>query len=473
MTSTVAEPDADATNTEGATKSPAKSDEAMPRMLAERKLEQALMALGVTFAECAGLVVYDPEAETAYWKYDKVTGAESIHVGPTVCALDGDSIELVLRHEILHRSIYNGFGERFTRPDLSNLVLDVCINRLLYEAFPDGMRKLSSAIYPAESKTTLIALADCTASPTVSPTEPDLPSLWRSIWSPQPDGRLPQLNPASLYFRLLRLHEHDTCLCACALGGHAEGTPNNLPGKVARAAGAVVSGINGRLPRGSDLGSALNEYAVLPVPIGTDRVEDFLKKLRVRRVADRVATRVLAPYQREVRVQPYPAFPSRVGLVYQLCGVTDLFGLYWNREVSNAGARLAIGVYVDVSGSMVPRFPVVASIVDALKEFPIRLRAFDTSVREVELEAFTRGSITGGGGTDFDAPIRDFLDAREAEAAVLITDGEAPVSEAVGRRLTTSRKKLYAVYLLDANAPPMASALDRYATDTITVTFEP
>lgn len=257
------------------------------------------------------------------------------------------------------------------------------------------------------------------------------------------------------------------------MGGHPRDAPGSLPARASRVAGAAVSGLNARLPRGSDLGSSLNEYAVLPVPIGTDNVEEFLRKLRVRRIADRVAAKVLAPYTREVRVQPYPAFPSRLGLVYQLCGVTDLFGLYWNRNVANAGARLSIGVYVDVSGSMEPRFPVVASIVDALKEFPVRLRAFDTSVREVALEDFSRGKIVGGGGTDFDAPLNDFLDAKDCEAAVLITDGEATVTEPVGRRLVGSRKKLYAVYLLDANHPRVPSPLDRYAHDTLVVTLEP
>lgn len=445
----------------------------MPRMLAERRIEQALMALGVTFAECAGLVVYDPDAETAYWKYDRVTGQESIHVGPAVAALDAESIELVLRHEVLHRSIYNGFGERFTNASLSNLVLDVCINRLLFEAFPDGMRKLSAAIYPAAAKTTLVALADCTAAPAQSATEPELPALWRAIWTPLPDGRLPPLNPASLYFRLLRLHDGDDVPCACPVGGHAQGTPTALPGRVGRVAGAVVSGLNGRLARGSDLGQALNEYAVLPVPIGTDTVEAFLKKIRVRRVADRTAAKVLAPYVRETRVQPYPTYPSRLGLVYQLCGLTDCFGLYWNREVANAGARLAIGVYVDVSGSMEPRFPVVASFVDALKEFPLRMRVFDTAVREAALEDLARGKIVGGGGTDFDAPLTDFLDARDVEAAVLFTDGEASVTEPVARRLKHSRRRLFVVYLVDAGVARAPSVLDRLATDVIAVTFEP
>lgn len=445
------------------------ADPARARMFAERKIEQALMALGVTFAECSGIVVYDPAAETAYWSYDKVTGAESIHVGPAVAALDVASIEMVLRHEVLHRSIFHGFGERFGRPELSNLTLDVCINRLLFEAWPEKMRTLSQAIYPAASKTTLVALADCTAAPSDSPELPELGTLWRSIWTPLPDGRLAPLNPASLYFRLLRLDVSDEMLgkSACAMGRHAShGGP--LSDRLARIGSAVASGLNAHLPRGSDLGQALSEYTVLPVAIGTSAVEDFLRKMRVRRVADATAAKVLAPLVREVRVQTYPAYPSRVGLVYQLCGVSEAFGLYWNREVANAGARMAIGIYMDVSGSMVSRFGIVASFVAALKEYPLRVRVFDTAVRDAEVADLARGRIQGGGGTDFDPPVRDFLDARDMEAAVLFTDGDAPVSESVGRRLRSSGKRLYAVYLVDAGTR-LASPLDRWATSSVTV----
>ncbi len=447
-------------------------DPARSRMFAERKIEQALMALGVTFAECSGIVVYDPTAETAYWTYDKVTGAESIHVGPTVAALDVGSIEMVLRHEVLHRSIFHGFGERFGRPELSNLTLDVCINRLLFEAWPEKMRTLSLAIYPAASKTTLVALADCTANPAESAELPDLAALWRSIWTPQPDGRLAPLNPASLYFRLLRLNVDDTALgaCTCAMGHHAQhGAP--MSDRLARVAGAVANGINKSLPRGSDLGQSLSEYTVLPMTIGTSTVEEFLRKIRVRRIADATAAKVLAPLVREVRVQVYPAYPSRVGLVYQLCGVSDAFGLYWNREVANHGARMAIGIYMDVSGSMVSRFGVVASFVDALKEYPLRVRVFDTAVRDAEVSDLARGRIQGGGGTDFDPPVRDFLDARDMEAAVFFTDGDAPVSESLGRRLRSSGKRLYVVYLIDPGTR-LASPLDQWATSSVTVQFE-
>lgn len=436
--------------------------------LAMRKIERALMRLELTFAECVGLVTYDPSEATASWRFDQKSGEESIHIGPAVANLDVPAIEMVLRHEILHRSMYHGFGEMHAHKDLANLTLDVCINRLLFEAYPDDMRRTASLIYPAESKTTPIALADASADPTKLPSE--LAELWQSIWIRGSGGSFSSLNPASLYFRLLRLLEIGLIKevkLFCKFSEHAPERPGSRTEKLAR---AVAGQTNKRLPRGSDLGQALGDYSVIPVPIGSTNVEAFLEKMRFRRIVDQTAKKVLAPLAREIRVQPYPTFLTRLGLVYELCGVSDAFGLYWNREVANSGARMAIGIYMDVSGSMIGHFPIVSGFVDALKEVPLSVRVFDTQVRRVDIEALAKGDIQGGGGTDFDAPIRDLLDDRSIEAAVLFTDGEANVTPNVARMLRASKKRLYVVYLLDERrTTPPPGPLTRLAKDSIVV----
>jgi hypothetical protein len=421
------------------------------------------MRLEVTFAECAALVVFDPEEQTASWRYEPKSGKESIHIGPRVAGLDVPSIEMVLRHELLHRSMFHGFGEDYAHPELANLTLDVCINRLLFEAYPDQMRALALAIYPPESKSTPVALADCSADPAALP--PELADLWQKIWHRGKDGSFAPLRVPSLYFKLLRLLEGGTLapfVAFCKFHDPPK-MPTELPKRVIS---AVANEVNKRLPRGSDLGRQLSDYSVVPASIGTSDVEAFLQRTQARRVATSTASKILAPLARELRVQPYPAFPSRMGLVYMLCGITDALGMYWNRQTANAGARLCIGIYMDVSGSMIRHFPLVAAFVDALKEVPLSVRTFDTVVRTIDVQDLARGNIKGGGGTDFDAPIRDMLDDRDISAGVLFTDGEGQLSSGLGRRLAQSGKKLYIVYL-GATRPD--ASLHRFATDTITV----
>jgi hypothetical protein len=445
----------------------------LDRMVAEQRLNQAMMRLGLSFSECVGLIEFDPEAETAYWRYEPQTGRESIHVGPAVAALDVECVEMVLRHEILHRSTFHGFGEQYADPQLSNLTLDVCINRLLAEAYDRPMRRLSEAIYPDESKTTAVALADCTADP--GRLDTPLDELWRHAWDRSPHGEYSPLNPASLYFRLFRARS--VIQLPPEYGRRYQGYDEETPGpgegladpRLGRAVDQVFEGLGQHLPRGSSLGGELSSYSVSPVRIGTARVEQFLRSIRLRRIADRTANKVTEPLQRGTRVQPYPLFPTRMGLLYQVCELDQVLGMYWNREVFNSGARMALGMYVDVSGSMAGHFPVVAYFVGAMKEYPLRVRVFDTEVREVDLDALSSGKLEGGGGTDFDAPIQDFLDDPELVAGVLFTDGEAQVSPSVGKRLRASRKRLYVVYLLGEYSSVTASSLDGYATESIEV----
>jgi hypothetical protein len=434
--------------------------------ISERKIERALMKLELSFAEVKGLVVFDPEEKTASWRYDEKSGTESIHVGPLVADLDVPSIEMVLRHEILHRSLYNGFGEQHAHHAIANLTLDVCINRLLFEAYPEPMRKMSAAIYPAESKLGPIALADVTAEP--SRLSPELSELWQLIWVKGQAGEYAPLNPPSLYLRLLRLLEVgliQTFEIFCHLDERLPRRPSDAAERLVK---KVVGTVNRVLPRGSDLGRALADFSVIPVPIGTNEVETFLEKMRARRVVDRLAKKILSPLARELRVQPYPAYPSRLGLVYQLAGVSEVFGLYWNKDMANTGARMAVALYMDVSGSMIGYYPVVSGFVDALREIPLRLRTFDTTVRAVDPADLAKGKIEGGGGTDFDAPILDLIKDRDVSTGVLFTDGQAEVSPGVAARLVASKKNVYVVYLLEGRAPP-ASTLDRLAKDTLIV----
>jgi len=436
----------------------------MDALFVQRKIERALMALELTFAECQGLVVFDPDEETASWRFNKVTGEETIHLGPAVAAKDAAVIEMVLRHEILHRSMFHGFGENHHIHAIANLALDICINRLLFEAYSDAMRKTSLAMYPEEAKTHAVALADCTADPTKL--SPELSDLWQMIWVKQ-SGKYTPLNPSSLYFRLHRLLIAGKIPKVIKLyfGGFDVDPPKRPGPRLERMARAAASDMSARLPRGSSLGEALSEYNVVPVAIGTNDVEQFLQKMRLRKIVDDTAAKVLMPLVREVRVQPWAAWPTRTGLVYLLTGVSDATGLYINREVGNHGARYAVALYLDVSGSMIEHFPLVAGFARALAEMPVRLRVFDTAVREVDLALLTEGKLQGGGGTDFDAPLKDLVDDSNVECGVLFTDGEAFVSPGMGRRLLASKKRLYVVYLGNVRSSP----LDRYARSSITV----
>jgi len=445
---------------------PGEQPPTISRPVAEQKIHLALGRLGLGFADAANLVDYDPAADTAYWRFNRATGEERIHIGPRVASLDIAGIEVILRHEILHRSMYHAFGERYTDAGLSNLTLDICINRLLFSAYPQAMRAASEALYPAESKTTPIALADCSASPAGLPDK--LRELWVRIWQRTgQDG--PSLSPSSLYYQLLRIG---------AGAGLPQSyldevyTPTTIPRPSMQSAiDRVLDDLRQRLPRGSGTAAELSTFSVSPVKIGTDAIDEFIQSIRVRTIVNSASRVLKEHFSAGSRIQPYSLFPSRLGLVYRAMGLSSASHLFWNRDVQPLGARMAMGVYIDVSGSMVRYFPLVVSLIEALKEYPLRIRAFDTAVRDVDVAAFVAGAVTGGGGTDFNAPVQDLVDDQDVAAGLLITDGEATLSDEVGMVLRRSRKPMHVLYLRDLprGRPRPTDTLSRYAASTLEI----
>ena len=432
-----------------------------------QKIQFVLMKMGLSFIDCAGFVEYDKDAETAYWSYNKGTGEESIHIGPEIAVLDNDSLEMVLRHEILHRSTYHGFYEYYEDPQLSNITLDICINRLLFEAYPDKMKKLSKIIYPEESKSTIIALADCSAG-TTKLTD-GLGKLWTYIWKKNISGSFNSLNPTSLYYRLTTLRSKIPALFDFKnpyLIDYRDGNlPPTLSDGIGKKIGDIIKNTNKSLPAGSSLGEELSTYSISSIDFGTSDIAKFLRNINVRRIADNLVSKISDPWQKENRVQAYPVYPTRKGFIFLALGLSDVFSFYYNQDVSDSGARMTIGLYMDVSGSMANYFNIVAHIIKTFKEFPLRMKAFDTSVYEVNIDEVLAGKILGGGYTDFDKPILDFIDDSELEAGVLFTDGGAEVSMSVGEKLKKSSKRLYVVYFISGDRKQFSSDLDKYSFD--------
>jgi hypothetical protein len=182
-----------------------------------------------------------------------------------------------------------------------------------------------------------------------------------------------------------------------------------------------------------------------------------------------LATRIKEPLQRSVIMQPYPMFPTRLGYIYQIFGITDTLRLFWNKDVSSIGIRMAIGMYFDVSGSMLEHFPVISGFVDALKEYPIRMHTFDRVVKKIDVEDVIKGKITGGGGTDFNCVFYDFINDQDLAAAVVFTDGFGDLSDSSIRNLRVSKKNLYVVFIASFNNEISSAVLTGCAKDTVTI----
>lgn len=421
-------------------------------IVAEGKIHQALTRLGISFLDAMSIVAYDPEAQTAYWSYEIATGKQRICVGPTIASMDISSIEMVLRHEFLHRATYNGFHERFEDSNLLNVVEDVCINRLLFEAYPEKMTKLSMQVYSEEAKKTIIALADCSADPGLL--DKSTGNLWKHVWEPDELGNFNPLNPTSLYFRLVEIRDTVDIQIVFEIpifAPHSDLPP--LSDEMREKINTVLASIAGNLVGTGSSTVMMNTLIDTGFQFDTSKITRFMQSLRVDTLVSAVRNDLIETSYRTFTA-PYPMFPSRLGLIYSLTGISELTGLYNNIQKIEQPVQLKLCFYVDVSGSMEEFFKYTHHFVKAVFDIPLKVRIFDTSIRDISVEEYTRGEFSVGGGTDFDIVLEDLMQDDSIGAGLMFTDGEATVDPNLIRAFQRSGKKLHIVYFTSNNSLP-------------------
>jgi len=437
-------------------------------VVAEGKIRQALGRLGLSFIDAMHIIEYDPDVETAYWSYNAVTGEEKIRVGPEIAELDISSIEIVLRHEFLHRSTYHGFREYFPDDQLLNIVEDICINRLLFEAYPEKMQKLAVQFYSPEAKKTIIALADCSADPDDLPEK--IASLWHYIWDQDENGGFNSLNPPSLYYRILEVRNSEiisfdfTTNILIAHGSNKFPVPISM--EMEKATNGNINTINGRLPGCSDIGKMMNAYLSSTKQFSSDQVKNFLEQLHVDRMVSASRENLLETFKYTLN-SVYPYYPSSRGLTYLATGLSEILGLYHIVKSDVRSIRLKIAFYVDVSGSMEEYFNYVHYFVKAVFDVPLVIKIFDDTLRVVSVDDYMNGRFSVGGGTDFNLVIKDILEDDTIGAGLLFTDGQADINLDLQKKLKASNKKVFAVYFTGKGESIGKCDLDNIAEKTM------
>lgn len=430
------------------------------------KIHQAMLRLGVGFYDALRIVVYDPDVSTACWQVNRATGHERIAVGPQVVRLDIPSIEMVLRHEFLHRATYNGFREAYADCQLRNVVEDICINRLLAESYPGEMAHLCTQLYPADSNGSIVSLANCTADSHSLPVE--LADLWDSIWRPNGDRGYRRINPTALYYRLMDLRAlYPTQFSTDdAPGEDLTSLPTILSPIVRDAIESVLVAIARRSPYDSNALRMLNDFLNVTVRFDNTRLALFLRRLPIEGI-DADSSNVLHYAENSSRLDMYPRLLSRRGMALLLSGLSESLGLYRNTRVLMRPRRLSLCVYVDISSSMEGHFGIVHEFVKSVIDLPMKLRVFCDELTEVTQGEFMSGNLSVGGGTDFDAVLSDLANDDEVSAGVMFTDGEGSVSSEARTNLSRSGKNLYIVHITTDSSDTLADSLSRVASDVL------
>ncbi len=452
-------------------------------MTTNHKLIQACTSLGINLLEISKFVQVNDIVEIAAWGYEIRTGKNYIFINPRVLKLPVEMIRIILKHEILH---YAGYREIPTSRDrqLSNICLDIVINKILHIMHQTEMTKLCRKIYPDTSKQTVICLARSDIA--VSEVPISLKDLWREIWEQR---ELP--SPASLYFRLLP--HTDAVQKITILMGIAGTNPfsgkntddvvlrsipteprdKNGNGKedgLEQLAQDIVSAFCNSAPKSfsKQLSRIFSSLPVGKEECDIEHVGNFIRHLKTKQQLDRTANTILDTLNGSSRLQVYPYRLSRLGLVYLSCGISRVLPLYWNRFPETGKPKLA--VYIDTSPSMDVFKEMEVFLVDELKDsFPTRIFLFAGDIKEVDVRDFTAGKYEQGSSTDFDAPL-EHLAVSEFDAGIVFTDGCSSVSKETEVRLKERAKRLFTVYFTQNGTP--SSELDPLSEEVLTVRKE-
>jgi hypothetical protein len=323
------------------------------------------------------------------------------------------------------------------------------------------MLSLSSHIYSKASRQSIIALADCSALSAIK--DDSIRTLWMEIWSVTDDGSHPSLNPTSLYARLLSLREKNAIVFICGEGpfGIIETEhPIEFGTDLADALGRIVADLGRRLPSGSALGREIAIRLGYASDLGISRVARFLEEIEL---AFEVAEdSPHGRYELGYRVQAFPLYPTRLGIVYRALGIEDIAG-YRNRVWERRPDRCKVGYYIDVSASMKEHYPVLVQFVRQFKAMPLKLFVFSSELQEMDVERFTSGSLKGGDGTDFNPPVLSIAEDHDLMGGVIFTDGRARLDTGVSEKFRSCGKSLFVVYLTRFGSRRVAGPLDELA----------
>lgn len=431
--------------------------------LAMRNLNRAMIGLGLTYIDCLEILQYEEDCETAYWSYNSETKKEKIVVGPDLAVLSTELIQIVLRHEILHKVTYNSFSQRFPNIQLANIVFDTCINQLIYQSFPEDMKKLASIVYNLDSQKTILCLPNPNSNPELIPE--NLVSLWKFIWRKNEFGQHNYVSATSLYYKLeesfssLKIPANGSPLLSCGGGcGNKEHHSNNRDFKdsinlpsLEKVVQSCFNGLNPVL-----VNAELSDYSIIPLDLNLKGMKQFLNRIMAAKIASKVINDLDDKSKNTEKFLPYPFFPTRRGLVYLLSGVSYTMGMYHNKFFDITNVRLALGIYLDLSGSMEDYFPYIPIIVDHLKSYPLKMMGFTDRVFEIEVSDISKGKIKGGGNTDFNPIFEDLLLDKNLHAGLIITDGAANLSIDNIKKFKNSGKKLYQILFAKKSYGPIS-----------------
>ncbi len=457
------------------------------------KLANIIRKLGLSYLDSINIINIDDGVDYACWVYNQADHSEKILINPNIIDVYSDhTIEMLLRHEILHRSFYNGFNYKFDDEELMNIVLDVSINKLLKLAYPDKSKFLFR-LYNAPCY-------DCELVLSISDVDvhgihnQKLRKLYQEIWE---NEEMP--SPESIYYKLMEL-EHNKSKNNESRGvKEAFQSPYNpfkKPTVSKRKYGVVYrettrvdneETLDNKESKNKQLNrdtineikiktnrygnkSFFEEYHVDIKSINTDPLKKFVKEIRDIRQLSKITSSIRNELVEKDRLQVYPLFLSRIGLIYNAMGVNDAIPLYWNRSMDyTVGNKHKIALYIDTSASMWNYMGYIGWVIKQFDDFSFssgdknkECYGFDIKIYPLTLKSISQGYFKGRGGTSYNTVINHFLNLNDgSDVAFIFTDGYSELDDDIINTFKSRNdKKVFAIYFTEKGDEEIQSSLN-------------
>ncbi len=460
------------------------------------KLVNVIRKLGLSYLDSIDIIRIDDHVQNACWIYNQANHTEEILINRHIVEEKSElTIEMLLRHEILHRAFYNGFNYKFDDKKRANIVLDISINKLLkiaYQEKSDPLFKLYTA--PCYECELILCIADVEKE---AIQDIKLRKIYSDIWD---NTEMP--NPESIYYQLMEL-EHRKKKNENSRGVkesfRSNDNPFRIPDTSQRKFGITYrdmkitkerevldqKGINNKTLednisrdvkiKTSHYGSSsfFEEFRVDVKPMNTDPLMEFVKEIRHIRQLSKITQDLRNTLEEKDQLMVYPLFLNRIGIIYNAMGVNDAIPLYWNKsEDYIKGNKHQIALYIDTSASMWNYIGYISWIIKQFDDFKFssgdrneECYGFDIRVYPLSIKSISQGDFIGRGGTDFDAPLEHFLQLEDgSDVALIFTDGFSDIDEDLVRHFQNRHdKRVYAIYFSERGEDEVYSPLNEIA----------
>ncbi len=458
----------------------------------QTKLNNIAKNLGITYLDSIMIIKIDDSVDVACWVYDTSSKTESIFINPSI--IDNTSekaIEMIIRHEALHRALFNYFNYKFTNEDISNIVLDIVINKILYLAYKDETKPMFD-LYNDEALNTELVLC----SPYINQQNikcPIIKKLWEIIWLNDEIQ-----SPETIYYNLIELEwekqKENTSTSQYSLKNtlNTIHNPFRIPNKQQQIYGVsykdyrtdidkknkaleekIITNLIQKLESKGQ--TFFNEYYK---PIKNDNLDEFIKNIKNIKKLSKITNTIKRDISSSNRLQVYPMFLSRLGIIYNALGVNEFIPLYWNRSSDCVHSNMyKMVLYIDTSGSMFDYVGYISWIIKQFDDFTFSAYCskglcycFDTKVYSMNIKDIKKGRFFGGGNTDFNAPINHFISLKDgSNVALIFTDGKSKLdSDLIQLFKNHSDKKIYTIYFSNIE-DKVISSLDTISEKTFSI----